>query len=162
MRLKFVGQPAKFSAMRLLILLLVYMLSAVVIAQETPYVVEPDTELPFEVPAPDTLSIFTSVERSAEFPGGFSSMIAYFGKHIQYPVQEEEYRIEGKVVLQFVVRRDGSVDEIEVLRGVPGGIGLEREAVRVVKTMPLWTPAMNGGVTVNSRVIVPVMFKLTE
>lgn len=148
--------------MRLLILPFVFMLSVVASPQETPYVVEPDTELPFEAPAPDTLSIFTSVERSAEFPGGFPAMIAYLGKHIQYPVPEEEERIEGKVVLQFVVRRDGSVDDVEVLRGVPDGRGLEREAVRVVKTMPLWAPAMNGGVTVNSRVIVPVMFKLTE
>ena len=89
-------------------------------------------------------------------------MIAYLGRHIIYPEEEQEDRIEGKVILQFVVRRDGSVDDIQVLRGVPGGIGLEREAVRVVKAMPLWTPAMNNGVTVNSRVTVPVIFKLTK
>lgn len=54
------------------------------------------------------------------------------------------------------------MDDIQVLRGVPGERGLEREAVRVVKTMPRWTPAMNNGVTVNSRLTVPVMFKLTD
>ncbi|MEO5585793.1 MAG: energy transducer TonB [Flavobacteriales bacterium] len=148
--------------MRPLILPLVFLLSVAVLAQVAPHVVEPDTEVPFEALPPDTLSIFTSVERSAEFPGGFSAMIAYLGRHIIYPEEEQEDRIEGKVILQFVVQRDGSVDEVQVLRGVPGGIGLEREAVRVVKTMPLWTPAMNNGVTVNSRVTVPVIFKLTK
>lgn len=148
--------------MRFLLLPLVFLLFGVAFAQETPLVVEPDTEVPFEAPPPDTLSIFTSVERSAEFPGGFSAMVAYLGKHIIYPEEEQEDRIEGKVVVQFVVRRDGSVEDIEVLRGVAGGIGLEREAVRVVKTMPLWKPAMNNGVTVNSRVTVPIMFHLSK
>ena len=148
--------------MRLLILPLALLLAVMALAQEAPYVVEPDVELPFEAPPLDTLSIFTSVEQSAEFPGGFSAMVAYLGKYIQYPAQEEEDRIEGKVVVQFVVRRDGSVDDIEVLRGIAGGRGLEREAVRVVKTMPLWKPAMNNGVTVNSRVTVPIMFHLSK
>jgi len=148
--------------MRTLVLPVLFLLSVVALAQETPPVVEPDTELPFEALPPDTLSIFTSVERTAEFPGGFSAMIAYLGQHIHYPEWEEESGIEGKVILQFVVRRDGSVDDIQVLRGVQGGSGLEREAVRVVKTMPLWTPAVNNGVTVNSRITVPVMFHLTK
>ncbi len=148
--------------MRLPILPMACLLSIAALAQEVPDHIEPDTEVPFEALPPDTLSTFTSVERNAEFPGGFSAMIAYLGKHIQYPAQEVEDRIEGKVVLQFVVRRDGSVDDVQVLRGVPGGRGLEREAVRVVKTMPLWAPAMNNGVAVNSWVTVPVMFKLTK
>ena len=148
--------------MRLLILPLVFLISSAALAQVTPHVVEPDTEVPFEALPPDTLSIFTSVERRAEFPGGFSAMVAYLGKHIRYPEWEEEAGIEGKVVVQFVVRRDGSVDEIELVRGVAGGNGLEREAVRVVKTMPLWKPAMNNGVTVNSRVTVPIMFHLSK
>ncbi len=148
--------------MRFFLLPVVFLLSVMALAQETPLVVEPDVELPFEAPPPDTLSIFTSVEQSAEYPGGFSAMVAYLGKHIRYPEWEEEAGIEGKVVVQFVVRRDGSVDEIELVRGVAGGNGLEREAVRVVKTMPLWKPAMNNGVTVNSRVTVPIMFHLSK
>lgn len=148
--------------MRLFIILMGILISGVLHAQEAPFVVEPDTELPFEALPPDTLSIFTSVERTAEFPGGFSAMIAYLGQHIRYPEWEEESGIEGKVILQFVVLRDGSVDDIQVLRGVQGGRGLEREAVRVVRTMPPWTPAMNNGVTVNSRITVPIMFHLSK
>ena len=151
-----------FATMRLIIISLACLLSFMALAQEAPYLVEPDTELPVEAVSPDTVTIFTVVEKNAEFPGGFSAMIAYLGQHIHYPEEEQKDRIEGKVILQFLVRRDGSVDDVQVLRGVPGGIGLEREAVRVVKTMPRWTPAMNNGVTVNSRLTVPVMFKLTD
>lgn len=148
--------------MRFLLLPVVFLVSVVALAQGTSVVVEPDTEVPFEALASDTVAIYTVVEQNAEFPGGYSAMMEYFRQNIRYPEEEQDERIEGKVFLQFVIRRDGSVDDVQVLRGVPGGRGLEREAVRVVKSMPLWTPASMNGITVNSRFTVPIMFKLTE
>lgn len=148
--------------MRLLVIPLAYSLSVTALAQVSPPVVERDTELPLEVTASDTVTFITVGEKSADFPGGFSAMMDYLGQHIHFPEEEQEDRIEGKVFLQFMVLRDGSVGDVRVLRGVPGGMGLEREAVRVVKSMPRWTPASKNGVTVDSQVMVPIMFKLAK
>lgn len=71
--------------MRLLIISLACLLSFMARAQETPSLVEPDTELPVEAVAPDTVTIFTVVEKNAEFAGGFAAMIAYLGQNIRYP-----------------------------------------------------------------------------
>ena len=87
-------------------------------------------------------------------------MMEYLRKNIHYPEEEKEAEIEGKVFLQFVVRRDGSVSDVRVLRGVPGGTGLDREAIRAVKSMPRWSPGEMNGAQVNAQVSLPIMFKL--
>lgn len=110
--------------------------------------------------AADTNQVFTVLEKNAEFPGGQAAMMEYLRKNIHYPEEEKEAEIEGKVFLQFVVRRDGSVSDVRVLRGVPGGTGLDREAIRAVKSMPRWSPGEMNGAQVNAQVSLPIMFKL--
>jgi protein TonB len=104
--------------------------------------------------------IFTAVEQLAEFPGGNAALQAYLANNIKYPMQAREDNIQGKVALKFVVDRDGSITSVTIVRDIGGGCG--QEAVRVVKGMPKWKPAKQGGNTVRSYYNLPVSFKLSE
>jgi periplasmic protein TonB len=100
--------------------------------------------------------IFEVVEQQPSFPGG--SVNGWLGEHIKYPVVAAENGIQGRVVVQFVVEKDGSVSQVKVVRGVDPS--LDKEAVRVISSMPKWIPGKQNGVSVRSRFTVPVTFRL--
>lgn len=100
--------------------------------------------------------IVTFAEQMPEFPDG--DLYAYLGKTIQYPTMARENGIEGKVVLQFVVERDGKITDVTVVK--KAGWGLDEEAVRVVKNMKPWKPAKQNGKPVRLKYTLPVAFKL--
>ena len=102
--------------------------------------------------------IFTVVEEMPEFPGGMNELLKYLAKSIKYPVIAQENGIQGRVVCSFVVNRDGSIVDIQVLRGVDPS--LDKEAVRVLGTMPKWKPGKQRGKPVRVKYTVPVMFRL--
>lgn len=102
--------------------------------------------------------IFDIVEQPPSFPGGEKAMYEWLSKNINYPIIAQENNIQGKVTLQFVVGRDGSIEAVKVLRGVHDS--LNKEAVRVVKSMPKWIPGKQGGNTVKARYTLPVNFQL--
>ncbi len=103
--------------------------------------------------------IFTVVEKMPEFPdGGMQGLLQYLARNIKYPVIAQENGIQGRVVCSFVVNRDGSIVDIEVLRGVDPS--LDKEAVRVLGTMPKWKPGEQRGKPVRVKYTVPVMFRL--
>lgn len=100
--------------------------------------------------------IFEVVEQQPSFPGG--SVNGWLAEHIKYPVVAAENGIQGRVVVQFVVEKDGSVSQVRVVRGVDPS--LDKEAQRVISSMPKWIPGKQNGVSVRSRFTVPVTFKL--
>lgn len=102
--------------------------------------------------------IFTSVEQNPEFPGGQAALLKYLSSHIQYPPQAAENGKEGKVVVQFVVEKDGHVGEVKVVRSVDKD--LDREAIRVCKSLPKFTPGRQNGQPVRVWFTLPVTFKL--
>jgi protein TonB len=104
--------------------------------------------------------IFTVVEQMPEFPGGVQEMYKYLGKNIKYPEVAKEAGIQGKVYVSFVVGKDGSIDDVKVLRGIPGGKMCDEEAVRVVKNMPNWNPGKQRGKAVKVSYMLPVQFTL--
>jgi TonB family protein len=104
--------------------------------------------------------IFTEVEQQAEFPGGQGALGKYVSSNIKYPIYAERDRIEGKVFLSFIVTKSGAVSEISILKGLTDD--LNSEAIRVVRSMPNWKPAIQSGRAVNSRFILPIMFSLNE
>jgi protein TonB len=110
----------------------------------------------------DTNRVYTVVEKNAEFPGGQAAMMEYMSKNIHYPAAEREAFIQGRVFLKYVVRRDGSITDVRLVRGVDGGPGLAREAMRVVSGMPRWSPGELHGQKVNVEMTIPVIFKLQE
>lgn len=103
--------------------------------------------------------IFTVVEEMPDFPdGGLAGLMKFLGKNIKYPVIAQENGIQGRVICSFVVNKDGSIVDIEVLRGVDPS--LDKEAVRVLGTMPKWKPGKQRGKPVRVKYTVPVMFRL--
>lgn len=102
--------------------------------------------------------IFTVVEQMPLFPGGDAALMAYLRDNIHYPTVAAENGVQGRVVVGFVVERDGSITDVNVLRSVD--LSLDREAMRVVKGMPRWTPGKQNGSAVRVKYQVPVTFRL--
>ncbi|MBR1767072.1 MAG: energy transducer TonB [Bacteroidales bacterium] len=102
--------------------------------------------------------IFTVVENDPEFPGGMDALYKYLAQNIKYPDLARQNGITGKVYVTFVVERDGSIANPKVLRDIGGGCGAE--AIRVVKSMPKWTPGKQRGKAVRVQFNLPVSFNL--
>lgn len=102
--------------------------------------------------------IFTVVEQMPMFPGGDGALMGYLRDNIHYPTVAAENGVQGRVVVGFVVERDGSITDVNILRGVDPS--LDREAMRVVKSMPKWTPGKQNGSAVRVKYRVPVSFRL--
>lgn len=107
---------------------------------------------------PKKEEIFTRVEQMPQFGSGEKELLEYLAKNIKYPAIARENGIQGTVVIQFVVDKDGSVTEPVVVREVGGGC--DEEALRVVKNMPKWIPGKQQGKPVKVRYTLPVKFKL--
>lgn len=108
----------------------------------------------------DENKVFTHVEQMPAFPGGDAALLSYLGSHIRYPQDAADDGIEGQVVVRFVVTKTGKVGEVQVLRGKHPS--LDKEAMRVVKTLPAFTPGKMNGNTVNVWYTLPVRFKLAK
>ena len=117
-------------------------------------VVETKVEKPKEVKE----EIFRSVEQMPQFPGGEDALRKYLASHINYPPMAAENNVQGKVVIQFVVGKDGKIGEVKVVRSVDKD--LDREAVRVCKALPKFTPGRQNGQPVSVWYTLPVQFKL--
>ena len=102
--------------------------------------------------------VFDVVEEAPSFPGGPSALNRWLRDNMKYPVVAAENGIEGRVIVQFVVGKNGSISNVKVVRSVDPA--LDKEAVRVVSSMPHWTPGKQNGSSVNVRYTLPVTFKL--
>ena len=103
--------------------------------------------------------IFVVVENMPEFPGGNGAMMKFISDTIRYPVEAQQKGIQGRVICNFVVMKDGSISDLQVVRGVDPL--LDAEALRVLKLMPDWKPGKQRGQAVNVRFTLPVVFRLT-
>jgi len=106
---------------------------------------------------PNANQVFTVVQQMPSFNGDLGK---YMNDHIQYPEVEKEAGITGKVYVTFVVEKDGTVTGVKLLRGVPGGPGLDKEAIRVVSHMPAWKIGMQNGHPVRVQFNLPINFNL--
>ena len=102
--------------------------------------------------------VFDVVEQMPSFPGGPSALMAYLSSHVKYPAVAEENGIQGRVTVQFVVEKDGSVTDVKTMKSVDPS--LDREAERVVRSMPKWIPGKQNGQAVRVKYFVPVVFRL--
>ncbi|MCB9224046.1 MAG: energy transducer TonB [Crocinitomicaceae bacterium] len=108
---------------------------------------------------PQDTMVYDMPEQMPEFPGGADAMDHYFADNIKYPPVAKEKGIQGKVYVQFIVEKDGSVTQVKVRRGAHEL--LDKEAVRVVKMMPNWKPGSMRGKVVRTRYTVPIIFALS-
>lgn len=120
---------------------------------------EPVRSKPLYKPQPvNRNSVYDVVEQMPSFPGGISGLRTYLNQNIRYPAEAQENCVQGRVVVSFVVEKDGHISDVTVLRSVDPS--LDKEAVRVIRNMPRWTPGKQGGEPVRVRYNVPVSFRL--
>ena len=102
--------------------------------------------------------IFQVVEKMPSFPGGDAALFKFLNENVKYPVIAQENGVQGRVICQFVVKRDGAIVDVEVERSVDAS--LDKEAIRVIKSMPKWSPGQQRGKPVRVKYTLPVNFKL--
>lgn len=105
-------------------------------------------------------TVYQIAEEMPEFPGGVEALMDYVGRNVKYPEEAKDKEIQGRVFVSFVIEKDGSVNEVKVLRGIGGGC--DEEAVRVIKAMPKWTPGKQKGKPVRVNYQIPINFKLDD
>jgi protein TonB len=111
-----------------------------------------------EKPKEEETKVFDVVEQMPSFPGGMGALMQYLSSHIKYPVVAEENGIQGRVICTFIVERDGSITDTRVARSVDPS--LDKEAVRVINSMPRWIPGKQNGTACRVKFTLPVTFKL--
>lgn len=104
--------------------------------------------------------IFTTVEENPSFPEGIKAMYQYIARNLRYPEPARRANVQGKVFVKFIVRKDGSVSDLQILKGI--GFGCDEETVRVLGSMPKWTPGKQNGKPVSVYFTMPVNFVLEE
>ncbi len=114
---------------------------------------------PPPVPSEDDV-VFMVVEKMPQYPGGDNALFKFLANNIKYPVKAQEKGIQGRVICQFVVNKDGSIDDVEVLRSVDPL--LDAEAIRIIKAMPVWTPGTQKGEAVRVKYVLPINFRLQD
>lgn len=102
--------------------------------------------------------IFDVVEQPPSFPGGQAALMSYLSKSVKYPEEALKDNVQGRVIVGFIVEKDGSVSNAKIIRSVDSA--LDKEAIRIVMSMPKWTPGRQNGRNVRTKYNVPVNFKL--
>lgn len=108
--------------------------------------------------ASDEGEVFQVVEQMPEFPGGMDALMLYLGKNIKYPASAQENGIQGRVIIEFTVNKDGSIVDPVVRKSLDPAC--DKESMRVIKAMPRWKPGKQRGKAVRVRYTVPVLFRL--
>ena len=102
--------------------------------------------------------VYDTVDQMPEYPGGMQAMIEFLQTSMKYPEDAAKQKVEGRVMVQFVVETDGSVSDVHVAKQVFSS--LDAEAIRVVQAMPKWTPGKNGGQVVRVKYNLPIVFRM--
>ena len=100
--------------------------------------------------------VYSWVEEAAQFPGGQEEMMKFIQDNRQYPDEAKSQNLHGRVIVSFIVEKDGSLSNVKVMRSL--GSGCDEEAVRVINSMPKWKPGKNSGKEVRTKMLVPITF----
>ena len=112
-----------------------------------------------EITTPNTEEVYSTADEMPEFPGGMGELMTYLGSNIQYPSKAKENHWEGSAVCQFVIEKDGSISNAEIIQS-SGFQLLDIEAMRVILNMPNWTSGKQNGDSVRVKFAIPITFKL--
>jgi len=118
-----------------------------------------DIVINVEEEEPVVETIFDVVEEAPEFLGGIEKLYEYLGNNINYPEQAKDFSIQGKVFVQFVVWKDGTIKDVKVVKGAHKL--LNKEALRVISNMPKWKPGKQRGKNVNAKFTLPIKFRIS-
>ncbi|MCK9163967.1 MAG: energy transducer TonB [Bacteroidales bacterium] len=108
----------------------------------------------------DSEKVFTVVDKEAVYPGGVEAMNNFLAQNILYPTFAKQKNVQGKVIISFIVERNGSISNIKIVKDIGEGCG--EEGMRIVKLMPKWKPAQQKGEPVRQQFVLPISFHLTN
>ena len=114
--------------------------------------------LPMNAQSESSTKVYDAVDEMPSFPGGLNGLMTFLAQNMVYPVTAQENGVQGRVIVSFVVETDGSITDVKVARSVDPYI--DKEAMRIVKAMPKWTPGKKDGKPVRVKYTVPVVFRL--
>ena len=104
--------------------------------------------------------VYTIVDKEASYPGGIEALNTFLARNIIYPTLAKQKNIQGKVIISFIIEKNGSISNIKIIKDIGEGCG--EEGVRIVKLMPKWKPAQQKGEPVRQQFVLPVLFQLTK
>ena len=108
----------------------------------------------------DSEKVYTVVDKEAEYPGGIEAMNRFLAQNIIYPTLAKQKNIHGKVLISFIIEKNGSISNIKVIKDIGEGCG--EEGMRIVKLMPKWKPAQQKSEPVRQQFVLPISFQLTN
>lgn len=141
-----------------IVILLVMTVGNMACAQNVPLIIAPDKVDEYLAERRDTINVYDVVEQMPCFPGGQGRMLEFIEKNLRYPKALEETCVQGRVIVAFVVERNGKLSNIKVVKSLEPA--LDKEALRIVKLMPRWIPGRQNGITVRVKYIIPITFRL--
>lgn len=142
----------------MIVVLLMMTVGNIACAQNVPLIIDPDKVDQYLAERKDTINVYDCVEQMPSFPGGTQKLKEFIEENLRYPKELEETCIQGRVIVRFVVERNGKLSNVKVVKSVHPV--LDKEALRIVKLMPRWIPGRQNGITVRVKCYIPIIFRL--
>ena len=140
------------------IILLMMTVGDIACAQNVPLIIDPDKVDQYLAERKDTINVYDCVEQMPSFPGGTQKLKEFIEENLRYPKELEETCVQGRVIVRFIVERNGKLSNVKVVKSVHPA--LDKEAIRIVKLMPRWIPGRQNGITVRVKFYIPIIFRL--
>ena len=140
------------------IILLMMTVGDIACAQNVPLIIDPDKVDEYLAERKDPINVYDCVEQMPFFPGGSQKLKEFIEENLRYPKELEETCVQGRVIVRFIVERNGKLSNVKVVKSVHPA--LDKEAIRIVKLMPRWIPGRQNGITVRVKFYIPIIFRL--
>ena len=142
----------------MIVVLLMMTVGDIACAQNVPLIIDPDKVDQYLAERKDTINVYDCVEQMPSFPGGSQKLKEFIEENLRYPKELEETCVQGRVIVRFIVERNGKLSNVKVVKSVHPV--LDKEALRIVKLMPRWIPGRQNGITVRVKCYIPIIFRL--
>ena len=142
----------------MIVVLLMMTVGNIACAQNVPLIIDPDKVDQYLAERKDTINVYDCVEQMPSFPGGTQKLKDFLAENLRYPKELEESCVQGRVIVRFIVERNGKLSNVKVVKSVHPV--LDKEALRIVKLLPRWIPGRQNGITVRVKCYIPIIFRL--
>lgn len=141
-----------------IIVLMMMTVGNIACAQNVPLIIDPDKVDQYLAERKDIINVYDCVEQMPSFPGGTQKLKEFIEENLRYPKELEESCVQGRVIVRFIVERNGKLSNVKVVKSVHPV--LDKEALRIVKLMPRWIPGRQNGISVRVKCYIPIIFRL--
>ena len=142
----------------MIVVLLMMTVGNIACAQNVPLIIDPDKVDQYLAERKDIINVYDCVEQMPSFPGGTQKLKEFIEENLRYPKELEESCVQGRVIVRFIVERNGKLSNVKVVKSVHPV--LDKEALRIVKLMPRWIPGRQNGISVRVKCYIPIIFRL--